>query len=145
MSNIITQTLPRDIRVDHIGYVQELARLWADGLKAAVKLRMGEDGISRVQGDQFEALLSQSSRSPIDAAKFLKLYEAGLISRKQLLAAITVNTAAAAEFLSPEQLRRISGPEITTCSLRIARKQGVQVTLCDAVRAVAKAAPSTLG
>lgn len=44
-------TLPRDARLDQIGFVGELQKHHADDLKSAVKARMSGDSIDRATGD----------------------------------------------------------------------------------------------
>ena len=78
MSEATTEKLPRDVRVDDIGYCGELTKRHADTLKTKVKIGMLERGHERVAGDAFEGLLVSGAQvGTIDPAKWFKLYERG--------------------------------------------------------------------
>jgi hypothetical protein len=130
----------RDVRVDRIGYVQELVRQYADKLKKQVKERMDRDSLLLLEGDAFEGRLAASTSSTIDAEKFLRLWERGTITRKDFLAAITVQRSQAAKLMSPFELEAISETEDGAPRLTIVRKKGVEVSLIQALSHVQAAA-----
>lgn len=71
----------RNVRVDQIGFVNELVKHYADDLKSSVKVRMLENGVEVAEGDFFSGLLVGRSATVIDPAKFLKLLEKEEITR----------------------------------------------------------------
>ena len=82
----------RDVRVDRIGYVQELVKHWIEadthgdksqGLKGRVKAAMS--GAEILEGDAFEAVLAQSTDSTLSTAGLLRLYEGKAITRPEFL------------------------------------------------------------
>jgi hypothetical protein len=81
----------RDVRVDRIGFVQELVKHWIEarpgGVKAKVKadLEPGEG----VEGDFFEASLIPTTDAQVSVSAVLKLYEERSISRSELVEMLT--------------------------------------------------------
>jgi hypothetical protein len=129
--------IPRDIRVDQIGFVAELQKLYADHLKTLVKDRMGRESIARVEGDFYEGLLiSGGSVSVADPAKFLRLYESKRITRKEFLSALAVRNEPAKQFLSLDELDAISERQPASPALRVSKKKQVEVKLVDAVKSI---------
>lgn len=128
------EKVPRDQRIDQIGFAAELQKHYADDLKTAVKMRMAENATPRAEGDFFEALLiADQTRKSIDAAKIFKLLEQQKITKKQLLSAITIKLDAAREFLSREQLDKLCDQTPASPTLRVTRKHGVELKLVDAL------------
>lgn len=127
-------SLPRDVRVDHIGFCNELASKLANDLKSAVKVRMAGEEIDRVRGDYFEGQLVQSTVSTVDPAKLLAMYAKEKITRAQMLSALTVKKEPLAEFLTGAQIDAISESGPGTPQLRITRIKGVELKLVDAVK-----------
>jgi hypothetical protein len=133
---IPTVKLPRDARVDHLGYVNELVSQFANPLKAKVKEDLTKKRIDRAAGDAFECLLVPGSTASIDAEKFLLKWESGKITRAQFLAAISVGKEAALCCLSKDELARISTSKPKASALNVTKIKGVEVTLVEAVRAI---------
>ena len=129
----------RDVRIDQLGFVAELDKSFADPLRDKVKEDLIAKSIERAAGDSFEGLIVKSDSYTVDAAKFLDLYEAGFISRAQLISAIKVNRTPAQQFLSLEKLASISLVTPATPQLRVSRIKGVEVKLITAVERIAKA------
>ncbi len=138
-----TESVPakrrRDVRVDRIGFVQELAKHWIeakpDGVKARVK--MGLEVGEAVEGDFFFARLDAASETEISVSAVLKLYEQKAISRAELVEMLTVRNEPARKILSPKTIQRISQTFTGSPRLVVARKEGVEVKLADAVRGIA--------
>jgi hypothetical protein len=133
------ETLPRDVRVDHLGFVGELADEFAKPLRDRVKTDLEERGTPRVSGDAFQGLLVMVRSSWIDADKFLRLYERKKMSRAQFLAAISVKKEPALQVLSGQDLAAITSEGNATPSLRVTRIKGVEVSLIEAVKTIAAA------
>lgn len=123
---------PRDVRVDQIGFANELKKHFIDDLKTSVKTRMMTTGTDRCQGDFFEALLADGMRSTIDPVRFFKLFQQKKITKKQFLSAISVGSDAAKAFLSLAAVAEISS-SVPVQSLTVTRKKDVQIELVDAV------------
>ena len=126
--------LPRDVRVDHIGFCNELATKLANDLKSAVKVRMDNDELTRVTGDYFEGQLVRSTVSVVDPAKLLALWSKDKITRAQLLSALCVKKEPLAQFLTGAQIDAISETSPGTPQLRVTRIKGVELKLVDAVK-----------
>lgn len=138
-ANSVAETPIRDIRVDAIGFVNELVAHFANELKTKVKSGMMEKGAERAEGDAFDALLVAGEISTVDPAKFLRKYEKGEISKKDFLSAISVARGKAEEFMAPRDLDLISDTKASSPSLRVTRKKGVNPTLVESVKAVGAA------
>ncbi len=125
----------RDVRVDRIGFVQELVKQWIEpkpgGVKARVKadMEVGE----AVEGDFFFARLDASSETEISVSAVLKLYEQQAISRSELVEILTVRNEPARKILPPKTIQRISRTFVGTARLVVGRKEGVELKLADAV------------
>lgn len=122
----------RDIRVDRLGFCDELQKQFRAPLADAVKASMKAG--DRADGDAFTALLAGSVRTEIDAEKFVRLWEAGKVTRDQFVSAINVGVARAKELLSESDLKRIATVEDGTPSLRVTRIKTVECSLVDAVK-----------
>ncbi len=133
-------TVSRDARVDTLGFCN-LVQHFADDLKSDIKVRMTSDGIDRVAGDFFEALLTQPVESTVDPAKLLKLFEGEKITRAQLLSALSVRKEPLKKFLSGDQIEKMSDAARGTPRLNVTRIKDVDVKLVDAVKALARAIP----
>jgi hypothetical protein len=129
----------RDVRVDHLGFVNELTKHFADPLKQQIKLRMNERKLDLAEGDFFEGLLVRGESSSIDPAKYLKLFEKGRITRADFLSALSIKRTAATVFLSEKEVDAISDATPATPQLRVSRRKGVEIKLVDAVRGLADA------
>lgn len=134
MSETATAAVPRDVRVDQIGFVNELVSQHANNLKTALKVRMDNDSIERVRGDVFEGLLVSTFVSTVPPAKLLALYEKDKITRAQFLSALSVRKEPLEAFLSGDEIRRISETTPGNPQLRVNRIKGVELKLVDAVK-----------
>lgn len=131
--------MPRDVRLDHIGFVDELQKQFANPLKTKVKADFAGKSIERASGDCFDGLVVTGTRLTVDPEKFLRLFERKAITRAQFVAAISVGRDAAIDCVSREDLAKISTEAPTTPSLRVGRIKGVEINLVDAVRSIAAA------
>lgn len=130
----------RDVRVDRIGYCQDLLKLWSDPMRKALKDRLKADEIAAVEGDYYEGKLAAPPNvRKIDPAKFYKLLKAKKIKEKDFLRAIAVSGSAAEEFMAPRDLEAISTFEPGEPRFTISRKKGIDVPLATAVANVANA------
>jgi hypothetical protein len=125
--------LPRDVRVDPMGFIAELQKRHGDNLKTKVKVRMLNDEIDRVAGDFFEGLLVQGQTRTVDPKKMLAKFKAGEVSEKDLLSCLSVRREAALEFMSERELDAISTIGSAQPALRVTRKKGVELELVKAV------------
>ena len=126
--------IPRDVRVDQLGFASELQKQHVDNLKSAVKVRMDGEGLTRVEGDYFEGLLVPQDVTSIDPAKLLALYAKDKITRAQLLSCLSVKKEPLAVFLTGGQIAAMSETKPGTPQLRVTRKKGVEVKLVDALK-----------
>jgi hypothetical protein len=129
----------RDVRVDRIGFVNELVKNYADALKTGVKVAMLDKSAERAAGDYFDALLVQGSTRTIDPKDLYKLLKSGAINEKQFCSAVTVKLDACGEFLSRDQIARLADERPSSPQLRITRKKGVSIGLVEAIKAVSDA------
>jgi hypothetical protein len=134
-----TKTSKRDIRVDRVGLVNELYDLWAAPMQKKIKDDMARDGLELVEGDSHEGLLIQTTTSSIDAARFFKLFECGVIKKSEFLAAITINKAAAKKLMSEAEMLRMSTIEPGTPRFTIVRQKGITLTLRQAIEGITHA------
>jgi len=130
----------RDVRVDRIGYVQDLTRLWAEPMRKDLKARLLDEDLVAVEGDYYEGTLAAPpTLSTVDPLKFFKLYKSGKITEKDFVSAIEVNRKAAAQFILPKDLAAISTTESGEPRFTITRKKGLDVSLATAVANVGNA------
>lgn len=128
-------SVAQDIRLDRIGFVAELIEHYQKPLITAVK--SGMTAGDRAEGQLFGGLLAASTTTDVDAEKFVRLWEAGKITRAQFVAAVKVSATAARETLSAQDFARIATVKPGAPSLRVTRLKGVEVALVDAVKEVA--------
>jgi hypothetical protein len=144
----MTQTTPqtgrrRDVRVDRIGFVQELVKHWIEadihgdkskGIKGLVKanLTAGET----VEADFFEASLIEATDTTLSAALLLRLYDQKAITRAEMVEMLAVKVEPARKILPPKTLARLTIKSPGTPRLVVSRKPGVELTLQQAVAAV---------
>ena len=131
--------MKRDCRLDLIGYVAELQDRFADPLRDKVKSELIAARETNAAADAFEALIVEGVKTDIDAAKFLKLYEAGKMTRAQFVEAISVRKGPALKVLSGVELGKISTESPIVPQMRVSRIKAVEVGLVDAVRSIAAA------
>jgi hypothetical protein len=131
------KTIARDVRVDRIGYVQELGKLWADELKKLVKGRMIESGLELVSGDKYQGKLSAGeSSSVVNAAKVWKLFKANVITEKQLVGCMSISKSELLQFLSAEQVAKLCDTMPKSPSFTVTRIKGIDVTLQQAIEQI---------
>lgn len=126
----------RDQRIDHIGFVNELTKHFADPAKDRVKHAMALKGADRAEGDFFDALLVGGETRTIDARKFMQLLDRGRLTHSQFSQCIHVNKKAVEEFLCGEEIDRISTTSPRTPALYVTRKKDAQIELVDAIRSL---------
>jgi hypothetical protein len=126
--------LRRDVRVDRLGFVKELADQYGGPIRDAMKAAM-EEG-ERVEGDFFEGLLAGSTSTTINKAALLRMYEAKKLTKAEFLDCIEGSVSGAKRRIDPKLLKTLCKTSEGSCSLRIARKKGVQVELVDALKAL---------
>lgn len=124
----------RDVRVDQIGFVDELQKLFADPLKEAVKAKHAAG--DRLEGDFFTGRIDAASKTTVNAAKWFKLFNDGKISRAQFLDAITVSTTDAKRVLGETEFDKVSTTIAGANRLTVARKKDVELGLVRAVQSL---------
>ncbi len=129
-------TLPRDVRIDQIGFVGELQKHHADGLKTKLKVRMLDESIERIAGDFFEGLIVLGRVGTVDPKKFYRLIKSGRITEAQFVEAVSINRAAAQKLLPEKDLDRLTDYVDAAPALRVARIKGVELSLVDALAAI---------
>lgn len=131
----------RDARVDRIGFVKEVAARYiegADGLKARVKagMKLGE----RVEGDYFYGRLDACTTTSISAAGVVKLYDAGQLTRPELISLIgSINAEEARKLIAPQTLSKLTTKRPGTPRLVVDRLPGVQGELVDWIKRLSDA------
>jgi hypothetical protein len=121
----------RDVRVDRIGFANELAKQYVDPLKDKVKA--AHPAGTRLEADYFEATIAASTSTEIPASKWLRLHEAGEIDRAQFLSAISVSPAEAKKILSERDYKKIAKTGEGSPRLNVRRRPGVEIALIDAL------------
>jgi hypothetical protein len=139
MAQETAKTSGRDVRVDRVGLVEELDRLWSAPMKKKIKEDMAKEGLEVVTADLCEAKLASSMSSWIDPVKFFKLFEKGEISRKDLLDTLSISKSAAAKFMSARDLEGVSLSEPGPAKLSIVRRKGIDLTLRQVIQGIAGA------
>jgi hypothetical protein len=129
----------RDVRVDHVGFVDELDKHFGKPTREAIKQRMKEGKLDLSEADFFEGLLVESNTSTIDPAKFFNLFCKGRMKKAEFLSAISIGKKAASVFMSQKEIDAISASEPATPKLMISRRKGAEIKLVDAVRGLASA------
>ena len=133
----------RDVRVDRVGYAQELVRLWADPIRASVKTKMKEQELDVVEGDRYEGKIAAATTSSIDAAKFFRQFKAGKIKEADFISAIRVSREAAAAFMPPRDLEAITEREPGEPRFTISRKKGIDLPLAAVIAGINEAVKET--
>jgi hypothetical protein len=122
----------RDVRIDRIGFVNELVKYFADPLKEKVKA--DHPGKALLTADYFDAIITTPNETHIPLEKWFALFDAGTIDRKQFMEGLKVSTTVAGKVLDEKTFKRVSKTAPGSRQLRITRKKGVEVKLVDAVR-----------
>jgi hypothetical protein len=130
--------VPRDIRVEQLGFVNELYDQFFKPLNDEVKKSMIAKGQELVRADFFEGKIVQATPTFVDNDLLLRLYDAGKLTRKELLTLIGAKVEPCRKFFSAKDLAKISVKGTLTNKLCVERIDGVEVALVDAVRALAK-------
>lgn len=129
----------RDVRVDQIGFVNELQTKYVDPIKKAVKARMLERASQLAAGDFFEGkLVTGGVVGTLDPRKVFRLVKNGKLTESQFLDCVKVERGKLEEFVSGKDLDRMSEFLPATPQLRVTRIKGVEVTLVDAIKALGK-------
>ena len=138
------KTTGRDVRVDRVGYVEDLVDLWCTPIRKAVKSKMVDGELDLLEGDVYEGKLVATTASCIPAAALYRLLKRGKIKEKDFLAAIGVSKSEASKFLSERELAAITESAEGTPRFSIARKKGIDVTLAQIIERVNQAATADL-
>jgi hypothetical protein len=132
--------LPRDARVDPIGFAEELGKHFVTLHRDKVKLSMIEKSVDRVAGEYFEGLLiCPADRGTIEARKLFRLVAAGKLTESQFLECVTVQRKAAEQYVAGKELDRMSSFTESTPYIKIARRKDVQLELVDMVKGLSAA------
>lgn len=133
--------VPRDKRIDQIGFVAELQKQYVDNLKDGVKLRMLEGEVKVAEGDFFTATLAGvgSTVGTLDPVKVFRLVKSGRLKEAEFLECCRVERGKLEEYVSGKDLDRLSEFKPATPSLRVTRKKGVEITLTDALKGLGSA------
>jgi hypothetical protein len=131
--------IAREIRVDRIGFANELVKQFADGLKDDVKARMKSEELDVVEGDFFEGKYVQGTVGTVDPVRVFKLIKSGRLKESEFLQCIRVERGKLEEFLSGRDIDALSSFAPSTPQLRVSRKKGVEVKLVDALRGLNQA------
>jgi hypothetical protein len=122
----------RDVRVDQIGFVNELMKRFADPLKDKVKADQADKVV--LEGDFFEGAITSSTDTEISASGWFRLYESKVIDRAQFVDGLKVSTTVAKRVLDEKTLNRLSKQSPGPRKLTITRKKTVELGLVTAVR-----------
>lgn len=128
----------RDVRVDRIGFVSELAKHYIEGdagVKAKVKaqIRPGDTAV----GDFFQATLCPSSASEVSVSGLLKLYENQTISRSELVECLSASKTKVDALRLPKAThKRLVKSFVGTPRLNVDRIKGKDFELGAAVAAL---------
>jgi hypothetical protein len=121
----------RDVRIDQIGFANELVKHYVDPLKDAVK-SAHEAGTS-LEGDFFTARIDAADKTTVDARRWFKLFSDGEMTRDQFLDAITVSTTDARRVLGEKAFEKASTTVAAGDRLTVTRKKGAEIGLVQAV------------
>lgn len=129
----------RDIRVDRLGFVQELAKVYIDGtdakpgIKPQVKATMQPGEV--VEGDFFEATLTGTTGSAVDVPALIRMYDKNLITRGELAGCLTGSAEAVQRLpgMTKARLTTLITRKAGTPRLNVKRREGVAVPLVNAV------------
>jgi hypothetical protein len=133
-ATIESQAIARDVRVDRIGFANELSKQFADKLKADVKTRMAEEKLELVEGEYFEGKFVQGTVGTVDPRKVYRLIKSGKLSESQFLECVRVDRGKLEQYLAGKDIDRLSDFSPATPQLRVTRKKGVEVKLVDALK-----------
>lgn len=141
MPKVIIKADARDVRVDRIGYAEDLIDYWAAPMKAALKQRMSAEKFSVVESDRYFGKLSRPTSSTIDAAQFFKLYRDGDITEADFLSCLRISKEAAGEFLSDREIEAMSKQGAAAePRLTISRRKGIDLPLATIIQGIVEAA-----
>lgn len=126
--------IPRDVRIDQLGFAGELQKQHVDSLKTAVKVRMNDEELDRVRGDYFEGQLVPTVVTTIDPGALLALYSKSKITRAELLSCLSVKKEPLAAFLTGKEIEAMSTKAEGSPQLRVTRIKGVEVGLTTALK-----------
>ena len=87
-----------------------------DGIKSAIR----EIGDGEYVGENYAVKVIPKTTTTVDPAKFLAAYEAGKVTRGQLLRAISVSVTSARELLGEKSFAAASTVETGTSSVKFA-------------------------
>lgn len=133
----------RDVRVDTIGFAEELAKHFAKPNREKLKDDVKAKGLDAVEGDFFVGELRNANGriKTISPAKFFKLVKSGRITQKQFEECIEVIRAKAQEYLGDRDLDAISDEQPAAPQFWIFRKKGVEPKLVQELQALGDALP----
>lgn len=129
----------RDVRVDRVGYAEDLLKLWAVPMKDALKGRMARDTLTIVEADRYVGRLSGSTSSIVDPVAFFKLYKKGKISERDFVACLRISKEAAEGFMAPPELAKISESKPGASRLTISRRKGIDLPLKEVIDGIVEA------
>jgi hypothetical protein len=130
----------RDVRVDVIGFAEELAKQFARPERDKLKKAVAAKGLAAVEGDFFRGELRGAGGSikTISPRRFFDLIKSGRITQKQFLDCISVERGKAEEYLGDRDLDAISDEIPTGPSFWIFRKRGVEPQLVSELEHLGK-------
>jgi hypothetical protein len=128
----------RDRRVDEIGLLKALIKQHLEPLIEKVRGYMDDNEIGQLLGTLFTAKLIEGATETIDPGKFLKLWENGEMTRKDLIGCLKVTKKPACEVVPAATLRRrkIMTTNDPTVSLRVVANPGVDLGTADVIDGV---------
>lgn len=132
-----------DKRVDQIGFADRLNKLHVADLRTEVKSSLIEKGMDLVAGDAFVGVLVSSNEKTIDPKKFHGLIKKGVITEKQFFASIRVVNTDAARVLGKDAAAEVSTVTPASPRLVVSPKEGVEVSLVEALKGLAAAADNS--
>jgi hypothetical protein len=127
----------RDVRVDRLGFVQELVTHFYEPLKEKTKADARKD--EQIVGDYFEASLVGTDSRYISPSRLLKLMDDGTITRAELVEMLSVKVAVAEKKLAAKVFKRLVERYDGTPRFTVTRQKGVEVELVKAVRGLSLA------
>lgn len=131
--------------LDTAKLIRELAKHLADPLEEDIKARhplTAKKPLVLLVDKITEARLELAVSASIDTEKFFRLYEAGKVSRADLLACMSIGKEKAEKLIDPKLLEKLVIPGTPKPKLTITRRKGTTFDLASALVALERTAKS---
>jgi hypothetical protein len=129
----------KEDRIDAVGYAKQLVERWLTPLIDAIKKKHGPRPVLLV-GEVFEATIVPLTNRSIAPTSILKLYDAGKLTKSQLISMLSIKVPVAEKVLDGATFKRLCACSPGEPQLRVKlRGEDFEVDLVDASREVAEA------